>query len=86
MAELFESPKKNRVWAHLDKLFTPGFYEYLTDASNFNAVPTEKGNAYKDLHRALADNSVAEGFSDNPAHFFSLACLANSNSDRGRWQ
>ena len=66
MAELFESPKKNRVWAHLDKLFTPGFYEYLTDASNFDAVPTEKGNAYKDLHRALADNSVAEGW--EPKH------------------
>ena len=66
MAELFESPKKDRVWAHLDKLFSTGFYEYLTDASNFDAVPTEKGNAYKDLHRALADNSVAAGW--EPKH------------------
>ena len=66
MADLFESHKKYRVWAHLDKLFTPGFYEYLTDASNFNAVPTEKGNAFKDLHRALADNGVASGW--EPKH------------------
>ena len=58
--------KKSRVWAHLDKLFTPGFYEYLTVASNFNAVPTEKGNAFKDLHRALVDNSVAAGW--QPKH------------------
>ena len=27
MAELFESPKEYRVWAHLDKLFTPALYE-----------------------------------------------------------
>ena len=66
MAELFESPKEHRVWAHLDKLFTPGFYNYLTDASNFNNVPTEKGDAFKDLHRALTDNSVAAGW--EPKH------------------
>ena len=66
MAELFESPREYRVWAHLDKLFTPGFYNYLADASNFDAVPTEKGDAYKDLHRALADNSVAAGW--EPKH------------------
>ena len=50
------------MWAHLDKLFTKSFYDYLTDASNFNAVPTEKGDACKDLHRALADNGVASGW------------------------
>ena len=66
MAELFESPKEYRVWARLDKLFTPALYEYMTDASNFDAVPTEKGNACKDLHRALADNSVAAGW--EPKH------------------
>ncbi len=66
MAELFESPKENRVWAHLDKLFTPGFYEYMTDASNFDTVPTEKGDAYKDFHRAMADNSVSTGW--EPKH------------------
>ena len=66
MAELFESPRKNRVWARLDKLFTPGFYEYMTDASNFDTVPTEKGDAYQDFHRALADNSVSTGW--EPKH------------------
>ena len=66
MAELFQSPKEDRVWAHLDKLFTKPFYDYLADASNFNAVPTEKGDACKDLHRALADNSVASGW--QPKH------------------
>ena len=66
MAELFESPKKNRVWARLDKLFSPGFYEYMTDASNFDSVPTEKGNAYQDFHRAMADNGVCSGW--EPKH------------------
>ena len=66
MAELFQSPQEDRVWAHLDKLFTKSFYDYLTDASNFNAVPTEKGDACKDLHRALADNGVASGW--QPKH------------------
>jgi hypothetical protein len=66
VAEMFQSPKKNRVWGRLDKIFTPGFYSYLTNASNFNAVPTEKGDAFKDLHRALADNSVTTGW--EPKH------------------
>ena len=66
MAELFESHKKNRVWARLDKLFTTGFCNYLADASNFDAVPSEKGDAFKDLHRALADNSVVSGW--EPKH------------------
>lgn len=66
MAELFQSPKENRVWARLDKLFTKGFYDYLADVSNFNTVPTEKGDAFKDFHRALADNSVATGW--EPKH------------------
>jgi hypothetical protein len=66
MAELFESHKKNFVWGKLDRLFTTDFYNYLADASNFDAVPTEKGNPLKDLHRALADNSVATGW--EPKH------------------
>ena len=66
MEELFESPKEDKVWAKLDKLFTKQFYDYLADASNFNGVPTEKGDACKDLHRALADNSVASGW--QPKH------------------
>ena len=66
VAEMFQSPKEDRVWGRLDKIFTPGFYSYLTNASNFNAVPTEKGDAFKDLHRALADNSVTTGW--EPKH------------------
>ena len=66
MAELFESPKENRVWAHLDKLFSPAFYEYMTNPANFDKVPTEKGDPCKDLHRALADNSVSSGW--EPKH------------------
>ena len=66
MAELFESPKEDRVWAHLYKLFTPGFFDYLNNDANFYAVPTESGNAFKDLHRALVDNSVTTGW--EPKH------------------
>ena len=66
MAELFESPRENRVWAHLDKLFSPECYAYMSDPANFDAVPTEKGNPYQDLHRALADNSVCTGW--EPKH------------------
>ena len=66
MAELFQSPQENRVWARLDKLFTPAFYEYMSDAAHFDAVPAEKGDACQDLHRALADNSVSTGW--EPKH------------------
>ena len=66
MAELFQSPQEDRVWAYLSKLFTKPFYDYLCDASNFDGVPTEKGDACKDLHRALADNGVASGW--QPKH------------------
>ena len=66
MAELFMSPKKERVWAYLNKLFTPGLYEYMANADNFKEVPTDKGDAYKDFHRALADNSVSTGW--EPKH------------------
>lgn len=66
MAELFMSPKKERVWAYLNKFFTPGLYEYMTNADNFIEVPTEKGDAYKDFHRALVENSVFAGW--EPRH------------------
>ena len=69
MAELFlQSPttKKKRVWAYMNKLFSPDCYNYMADASNFDVVPTEKGDAIKDLHRALADNSVTTGW--EPKH------------------
>lgn len=66
MAELFESPTTNKVTGKLDKLFTPGFYDYQSNSNNLVTVPEEKGDAYKDLHRALYDNSVATGW--EPQH------------------
>ena len=43
---------------------------------------------YLEAARSVGAESVKKEpcFSDNPAHFFFLAFLANSNSDRGRWQ
>ena len=66
MAELFYSPSKNTVWAKLDKLFTPGFYAYIADVDKFGTVPTEKGDVWQDIHRAMLDNSVCEGW--EPQH------------------
>ena len=66
MAELFLAKGKSQVWARLEKVFTPGLYEYLTNPENFDKVPTEKGDACQDLHRALADNSVVTGW--EPQH------------------
>ena len=66
MAELFYSPSKNNVWARLEKLLTPGFYAYVSNADNFATVPTAKGNAWEDIHRAMAENSTAIGW--EPKH------------------
>ena len=65
MAELFLSPKENRVWARLDKLFTPAFFDYMTNIDNTDALPG-KGDPYRDLHQALTDNSVCYGW--EPKH------------------
>ena len=62
MAELFYSPSKNSVWSRFEKTFTPGFYEYVANVENFNTVPTEEGDVWQDMHRALIDNSVCEGW------------------------
>ena len=69
MAEMFidkSTSTSSTVWAKLSKVFTPGFYAYLTDASNFNSVPTATGDPYQDMHRALANNSLCTGW--NPNH------------------
>jgi len=66
MAELFQSPGTNNVWARLEKVFSPGLYEYLSNPENFNSVPTEKGDVWQDMHRALADNNVVTGW--EPQH------------------
>ena len=66
MAVLFDSPTSNKVWGKMDGMFTPDVYEYLSDASHFDAVPENPANAAEALHRALADNSVITGW--EPQH------------------
>lgn len=66
MSELFESPKEDKVWGNLEKMFTPETYEYMSDASNFDAVPEEPSNAMLAIHRAFADNSLVTGW--EPQH------------------
>jgi len=58
MADLFDSPSSDKVWGKIDKMFTPEIYEYMSDASHFDAVPEEPANAAEALHCALVDNSV----------------------------
>ena len=58
MGELFESPKKDKVWGKVEKVFAPAVYDYLSDAGNFDAVPEAAADAPQALHRGLADNSV----------------------------
>lgn len=66
MAELFESPSEDKVWAKAEKVFTKEVYEYFSDPSNFNKVPETPANAPQALHRAMADNTVATGW--DPKH------------------
>jgi hypothetical protein len=68
MAELFSASSSGdkQVIAHLDKLFTPELYKYLADSTNLSCLPIEKGDACKDLHRALVDNNVTTGW--EPQH------------------
>lgn len=66
MAELFSTPKEDKVWGHLDKMFTPSTFDYLNNADNLSVVPSEPVNAQQALHRALADNSVVTGW--EPRH------------------
>ena len=66
MAEMFDSPKVGKVWGKMEKMFSPAVYAYMSDASNFNAVPEVATNVGQALHRALADNSVITGW--EPKH------------------
>ena len=66
MVELFESPKEDKVWGKMEKMFTKDVYDYLSDASNFNHVPEDPVNAPQAMHRALADNSLIEDW--EPQH------------------
>ena len=66
MSEMFVSPKVNKVWGKIEKMFTPAVYEYLSDASHFDAVPETPVSAPQVLHRALTDNSLITGW--EPQH------------------
>ena len=66
MAEMFESPKVGKVWGKMEKMFSPAVYAYMSDASNFSAVPEAATTVGQALHRALADNSVTTGW--QPKH------------------
>ena len=66
MAEMFESPKVGKVWGKMEKMFSPAVYEYMSNATNFDAVPEQPANVAQALHRALADNSVVTGW--EPQH------------------
>ena len=50
------------VYADLSKILTPECYAYLSNSEIMADVPEESGDPMKDLHRALADNSVAKGW------------------------
>ena len=66
MAELFYSPSNNNVWAKLDKLFTPDFYAYIQATGDFETAPTERGDVFQDIHRAMMDNGLCTGW--KPQH------------------
>lgn len=51
MAELFESPKEDKVWGKMEKMFTKDVYDYLSDPANFNHVPEDPVNAPQAMGR-----------------------------------
>ncbi len=59
------------AWAHLDKIFTPGFYNYLKNSANFNSTPTLTGDAYDDLRYVMEANNVCTGW--QPQHRIQFA-------------
>ncbi|MCR5779516.1 MAG: hypothetical protein K6G70_03105 [Bacteroidaceae bacterium] len=66
MTELFMSPKRNTVWANLDKLFTPAFYDFIINSDKLDPVPAGAGNAYSDMLAAMIDNNLCYGW--EPKH------------------
>ena len=56
----------NILTIHLDKMFTPATFAYLSNADSMAVVPSEPVTAQQALHRALADNSVTRGW--EPQH------------------
>ena len=65
MAELF-APVDDKVAGHLEKMFTPATFAYLSNADSMAVVPTNPTTAQQALHLALAENSVTTGW--KPQH------------------
>ena len=59
------------AWARLDKIFTPGFYNYLKNTDNFSNAPASTGDAYEDMRYALESNNVCTGW--EPQHRIQFA-------------
>jgi hypothetical protein len=59
------------AWARLDKIFTPGFYNYLKNTANSSNIPSATGDAYEDMHYALVSNNVCTGW--EPQHRIQFA-------------
>ena len=59
------------AWSNLDKIFTPGFYNYLKNPANFNSAPAVTGDAYEDMRYALEANNVCTGW--QPQHRIQFA-------------
>lgn len=58
------------AWAKLDKIFIPGFYNYMKNPANFNGVPALAGEAYEDMRDAHPDGEndmyrIDDTFSDS---------------------
>ena len=60
------SSDKYYVTADLKEMMTPAFYAYFSNANNFSTVPAAQGDPMQYLHRALAENSLVEGWT--PQH------------------
>ena len=59
------------AWARLDKIFTPGFYNYLKNAANSSNAPTATGDAYEDMYYALVSNDICTDW--EPQHRIQFA-------------
>lgn len=59
------------AWAMLDKIFTPGFYNYMKAPDNFVSAPAMTGDAYEDMRCALETNNVCTGW--QPKHRIQFA-------------
>lgn len=69
MAEMFLAPNYI-VWARLEKILTKECYDYLANTDNFIHVPTKADNAMTALHMALAENSLATGWTPRHRIYF----------------